>query len=217
MSPRILIVEDDRAVRKGLQEMLRQAGYDTITAGDFRGGRRALEREAPDLLIADLRLEGFNGLQLLHLKPRPIPAIIVTGYPDQVLQAEARHLGAEYLVKPIEPAALLSLVERMLAGPDRQERRRWPRKRLLIDLPVRVDDVRARVIDIGYGGAQVEVSRPGAPRMSSSPLRLVFPLNEVALEADLVWGTPARGGRWLCGVAVSGLQEGPWRSLVDSI
>ena len=167
MSPRILIVEDDRAVRKGLQEMLRQAGYDTITAGDFRGGRRALEREAPDLLIADLRLEGFNGLQLLHLKPRPIPAIIVTGYPDQVLQAEARHLGAEYLVKPIEPAALLSLVERMLAGPDRQERRRWPRKRLLIDLPVRVDDM--------------------------------------------------RGGRWLCGVAVSGLQEGPWRSLVDSI
>jgi len=216
MPPRILIVEDDRAVRKGLQEILRQAGYDTIAAGGFRDGRRALEREAPDLLIADLRLEGFNGLQLLHVNPRPIPAIIVTGYPDQVLQAEARKLGAEYLVKPIEPAALLSIVARMLGGPDRQERRRWPRKRLLIDLPVEVDDVPARVIDIGYGGAQMEVFRPGATRISPQ-LRLVFPVNQVTLEADLVWGTPEHAGRWLCGVAVSGAQEGPWRSLVDSI
>ena len=216
MTPRILIVEDDRAARMGLQELLRQAGYDTIAAADFRDGRRALEQEAPDLLIADLRLEGFNGLQLLHVNPRPIPTIIVTGYPDDVLQAEARRLGAEYLVKPIAPAALLSMVERMLAGPDRQERRRWPRKRLLIDLPVEVDNVPARVIDIGYGGAQVEVFRPGATRMPPQ-VRLVFPVNEVALEADLVWGTPERAGRWLCGVAVRGSQDASWRSLVDSI
>ncbi len=100
------------------------------------------KREAPDLLIADLRLEGFNGLQLLHVNPRPIPAIIVTGYPDEVLQAEARKLGAEYLRETDRSLpVLLSTVERMLAGPDRQERRRWPRKRLLIDLPVEVDDV----------------------------------------------------------------------------
>ncbi len=43
MPPRILIVEDDRAARMGLQELLRQAGYETIVAGDFRDGRRALE------------------------------------------------------------------------------------------------------------------------------------------------------------------------------
>jgi DNA-binding response OmpR family regulator len=149
MPPRILIVEDDRATRTGLQELLREAGYETITAADFRVGRRALEHDAPDLLIADLRLEGFNGLQLLHVNPRPIPTIIVTGFHDEVLQAEARLLGAEYLVKPIAPTVLLATVERMLAGSDRQERRRWPRKRLLVDLPIEVDKVPARVIDIG--------------------------------------------------------------------
>jgi CheY-like chemotaxis protein len=216
MPPRILIVEDDRATRLGLQELLRQAGYDTIVAGDFREGRRSLEQEQPDLLIADLRLEGFNGLQLLHVNPRPIPTIIVTGFPDEVLQAEARQLGAEYLVKPIAPASLIAMVERMLAGPDRQERRRWPRRRLTVDLPVEVDDVPARVIDIGYGGVQVEVFRPGA---SQAPphVRLVFPVNEVALEGDLVWGTPERAGWWLCGVAVRSSQQGAWQAFVDSI
>ena len=148
MPSKILIVEDDRATRMGLQELLRQAGYEAIVAADFRAGRRALEDERPDLLIADLRLEGFNGLQLLHVNPHPIPTIIVTGFPDDVLQAEAVRMGAEYLVKPVPPPVLLGAVERLLAGPDRQERRKWPRKRLTVDVPVEIDEVPARVIDI---------------------------------------------------------------------
>jgi CheY-like chemotaxis protein len=216
MPSKILIVEDDRATRMGLQELLRQAGYEAIIASDFRAGRRALEDERPDLLIADLRLEGFNGLQLLHINPYPTPAIIVTGYPDDVLQAEARRLGAEYLVKPISAPVLLAAIERLLAGPDRQERRRWPRKRLTTDVPVEVDDVPARVIDIGYGGAQVEVFRPGASKMPAR-LRLAFPVNEVTLEAELVWGTPERAGRWLCGIAARPAHESAWRAFVDSL
>jgi CheY-like chemotaxis protein len=216
MPSKILIVEDDRATRMGLQELLRQAGYEAIAAADFRAGRIALEQEQPDLLIADLRLEGFNGLQLLHVNPRPIPTIIVTGFPDDVLQAEAHNLGAEYLVKPVPPPVLLAAVERLLAGPDREERRRWGRKRLTIDVPVEVNDVPARVIDIGYGGAQVEVFRPGATHVPPQ-LRLVFPVSEVALEADLVWGTPERAGRWLCGVAVRRTHEHAWRGFVDSM
>lgn len=216
MPSKILIVEDDRATRMGLQELLRQAGYEAIAAADFRAGRRALEDERPDLLIADLRLEGFNGLQLLHVNPHPIPTIIVTGFPDDVLQAEARYMGAEYLVKPVPPPVLLGAIERLLAGPGRQERRRWPRKRLVMDVPVEVDHVPARVIDIGYGGAQVEVFRPGATHVPPQ-LRLVFPVNEVALEADLVWGTPERAGRWLCGVSVRLTHEHAWRDFVDSL
>jgi CheY-like chemotaxis protein len=216
MAAKILIVEDDRATRMGLQELLRQAGYEAIVAADFRAGRRALEDERPDLLIADLRLEGFNGLQLLHVNPYPIPTIIVTGFPDDVLQGEARRMGAEYLEKPVSPPVMLGAIERLLAGPDRQERRRFPRKRLVMDVPVEIDDVPARVIDIGYGGAQVEVFRPGAARLPPQ-LRLVFPVNEVALEADLVWGTPERAGRWLCGVAVRLTHEHAWRDFVDSL
>ena len=114
MSPRVLIVEDDLATRVGLQELLVSAGYTAIVAADFREGRRVLEQEHPDLLIVDLRLQGFNGLQLLHVNPRPIPTIVVTGFPDDVLQADARRLGAEYMIKPIDPRKLLGLVGRLL-------------------------------------------------------------------------------------------------------
>jgi CheY-like chemotaxis protein len=216
MPSKILIVEDDRATRLGLQELLRQAGYDTVVASDFRAGRRALEHEGPDLLIADLRLEGFNGLQLLHVNPRPVPTIIVTGFHDEVLKAEANSLGAEYLVKPVAPPVLIAAIERLLAGPDRHERRRWSRKRLTADVPVEIDDVPARVIDISYGGAQVEVFRPGADRIAPQ-LRVVFPVNEVALEADLVWGVPERAGRWLCGIAVRPPHADMWHAFVDSL
>jgi hypothetical protein len=99
----------------------------------------------------------------------------VTGFPDDVLKTEARNLGAEYLVKPVAPPELLAAIERLLAGPDRQERRRWPRKRLSVDVPVEIDEVPARVIDVGYGGAQVEVFRPGATRLAPQ-LRVVFPV-----------------------------------------
>jgi FixJ family two-component response regulator len=45
---------------------------------------------------------------------RPIPAIVVTGYPDRSIEADARKMGAEYLLKPISPASLLALVQQKL-------------------------------------------------------------------------------------------------------
>lgn len=217
MAPRILIVEDDRAARLGLQALLQQAGYQTIVAADFREGRRALEHDEPDLLIADLRLGGFNGLQLLHVNPRPIPAIVVTGYPDEVLQAEARQLGAEYLVKPVSPVALLETIERLLIGaPGRDERRRWPRKRLKVDVPAEVDSIPARVLDLSYGGVKVEVYRPGGGQVPPT-VRLAFPVNDLSFEAHMVWGNPDRAGRWLCGAEVIDGAIDEWRRLVDTV
>jgi DNA-binding response OmpR family regulator len=111
---KILLVEDDDATRTGYGEFLRLAGHDVIAASSYQEGRHAAVTESPDLLITDLRLEGFNGLQLLLLSPQPVPTIIVTGFHDQVLEAEARRAGAEYIVKPISPATLIALVESKL-------------------------------------------------------------------------------------------------------
>lgn len=107
---KILIVEDDAATRRGYQELLSLAGHDVIATGTYLEGRQAVVEERPDLIITDLRLDGFNGLQLLLLSPQPIPAIIVTGFPDEVLAAEARRVGAEYVVKPVPPSTLVALV-----------------------------------------------------------------------------------------------------------
>jgi DNA-binding response OmpR family regulator len=111
---KILIVEDDAATRAGYREFLKLAGHDVIAASTYQEGRQAAATENPDLVIADLRLGGFNGLQLLLLSPQPVPTIIVTGFHDEVLEAEARRAGADYVVKPISPTNLVTLVKERL-------------------------------------------------------------------------------------------------------
>jgi len=112
----ILLVEDDDATRIGLSTLLERAGYDVVASESVQEGRSILEEDPPDLLITDVRLGAFNGLQLLAMSPRPIPTIVTTGFPDPVLEAEARQLGAKFLLKPVEPADLLALVADMLAA-----------------------------------------------------------------------------------------------------
>jgi DNA-binding response OmpR family regulator len=218
MAAKILIVDDDDATRGGLTELLRHAGYDPRPFSTFAEARTALDTEVPDLLISDLRLDGFNGLQLVALSPRPVPAIIVTGFPDSVLEGEARRMGAEYLVKPVIPATLLRLIQQRLtaAGSDVHARtRRWARKPLTQALDGLVEDQVARVLDISYGGVRFEtLSDRGTPLPPS--VRLVLPSPAVAIELDVVWANRDANG-WLCGAAVADDADPTWRRVVDAL
>lgn len=113
--PTVLVVEDDAPTREGLYALLTADGYHVVVAGGYKDGRRALLSTHPDLVLTDLRLGGFNGLQLLILSPSPVPAIVVTGFADPVLEEQARSLGAAFVLKPIVPRALLELIEQKLA------------------------------------------------------------------------------------------------------
>lgn len=115
MPARILVVDDDEGYLVGIGELLGLCGYEPLLARTFEEGQRLLRDEAPDLLIADVRLGPFNGLQLLAMGQVRIPTIVVSGFDDPVLHADARGFGADYLVKPVQPAALLALVDRKLA------------------------------------------------------------------------------------------------------
>src|SRR5260221_5726339 len=113
---KVLIVEDDLTTRRGLQQLLEAAGYETLTAADLKDGLEALKYWAPDLLILDIRLGEFNGLQILATAARGTPAIVTTGFADPVLEADALKLGADFLVKPVSPSKLLALVEAKLTA-----------------------------------------------------------------------------------------------------
>jgi DNA-binding NtrC family response regulator len=112
---KVLVVDDDMSSRGFVLRLLQQAGYDTAAASTFEEARQMLTTEEPDLLVTDLRLEGFNGLQLIIANHRrPIPSIVITGFADPSLETEAKRLGADYLVKPFSQAALLGLVAQKL-------------------------------------------------------------------------------------------------------
>jgi DNA-binding NtrC family response regulator len=114
MSAKVLIVEDDDATRDGLRRLLAGAGYAPIVAASFPEGLRLLDGEKPDLLLVDVRLGEYNGLQLVIAAQRKVPAIVLTGHPDPVLAEDAHNEGADYLLKPVQPQRLLELMGRLL-------------------------------------------------------------------------------------------------------
>jgi DNA-binding response OmpR family regulator len=116
MPARILIVDDDIGYLMVTKDVLERGGHQVLLASTFEEGRRALRDETPDLLIADVRLGAFNGLQLIAMGPTRIPSIVISGFDDSVLQAEARAFGADYLVKPVTAASLLGLIKQKLAN-----------------------------------------------------------------------------------------------------
>jgi len=219
---RVLIVEDNDATLTGLSELLRRAGYDTYATKSFEEGARVMREDAPDVLLADIRLGPFNGLQLLVTSPKRVPTIIMTGYPDPVLEADAVHLGAQFILKPVAPAALLGLIQAQLAKkspPEASNNRRWIRKRLSQDLAGRVDATPVQILEVSYGGMRFALPSPTQPPAGPSIAVHLSDAN-LSLPLNLVWSSPMSDGRWLCGAAIADLDQQvsrAWCGLVDAI
>ena len=218
MASKILIVDDDRDTREMVSTILAEAGYQTITASTLHSAIDALEEHQPDLLITEVRLQKYNGLHLIAIAPNPVPAIVLTGYRDTVLEAEARRLGADFLVKPVPPLNLLLAVREKLGAIPRTEPpvapRRWERKALSPALTAFVRGAAVRILDASYGGLRFEIDRiPG--RFMPLSFEMMLPGN-VQIGVDVVWKSRQDGLRWLCGASV--IENRPrWRELVDSL
>jgi EAL domain-containing protein (putative c-di-GMP-specific phosphodiesterase class I) len=116
---RILLVDDDDAVRNALRRVLEHRGYRVVPC---RSGSEALERLAGggyDAMLSDVRMPGMSGLCLLRAVREydlDLPVILVTGNPDLASASEAVEHGAfQYLIKPIESDRLGQVIERAAA------------------------------------------------------------------------------------------------------
>jgi DNA-binding response OmpR family regulator len=217
MPSKVLIVDDDKTTREGLAELLEESGYEAAAVGTFEEATRFLRSTPPDLLIADVRLGPFNGLQLVISSPKPIPAIIITGFADPVLESDARRRGADYVLKPVSPARLLDLVAHKLsaAHPGFGIPRRWERKQVVGGLQASVEDEPAKIVDVSYGGVRFEINGRHENNLPAA-FNLKLPSAQLSVQAKLVWKNLIGNQTWLCGAALS--QETPeWYGLVDAI
>ena len=123
--PRILLAEDDAAMREVLVDALVEAGYDVIVASD---GHELLDRigeawleEDYDLVLSDVRMPGCSGLRAIEaLRERDwaTPIVFMTAFGSPRAHGEAQRLGASMLDKPFEVDELLDTV-RALVPPQR--------------------------------------------------------------------------------------------------
>ena len=110
---KVLVVDSDPWWVQTLASALREAGYLALEATSFAAGKYLWSSENPQVLIADIRLGAFNGLQLLFRgrADRPdLRAVITCPCPDVVLEAETRRFGGTFMVKPVEPDQILAAI-----------------------------------------------------------------------------------------------------------
>lgn len=113
----LLVVDDDREIRRLLDEYLTQSGYRVTGVGDGRSMRRALDEHRIDLVVLDLMLPGEDGLSLCRsLRAQSnIPVLMLTARGSEIDRIVGLEMGADdYLAKPFNPRELLARVKSIL-------------------------------------------------------------------------------------------------------
>jgi excisionase family DNA binding protein len=116
--PHVLVVDDEASIRELLSKTLALAEYEVDTAPDGRAAMERLRLGRYDLLIADLKMPGLDGLSLIREAKRlneELPVIIITGFSTESSAIEAVNLGvAGYLTKPFRVPQVLAAAARAL-------------------------------------------------------------------------------------------------------
>lgn len=120
MSRKLMIVEDDQAMRRLLDFLLRKEGFDVVAYEDGREALEALPVEQPDLLLLDWSLPGMNGIEVCRQIRQKnefnrLPVLMLTVNDQPVDRLEALSTGADgYLSKPFESTELLLTIRAFL-------------------------------------------------------------------------------------------------------
>jgi len=117
----VLVIDDEEAARRAVAQGLLEAGLEVLEAADGPAGLELAIHAAPDLVVLDLRLPGFDGEQLLERLRRvsEVPVIVVSAKREEDDRVAALDLGADdYLVKPFTVRELLARIAAVLRRSD---------------------------------------------------------------------------------------------------
>jgi DNA-binding response OmpR family regulator len=218
----ILLVDADRAILKRTEELLSAQGHLVIAVSSFQEAKHHLYSVSPDLLIADVRLDAFNGLHLAarsRLDFPTLPVIITHAWPDPVLEHEAQRQGAAFVVNPLENPDFLSGVRSALERHRsvQQPVRRWPRKQVSGFVEAKLEASQVRICDMSYGGLRLAL---GDDRELPSEFDVTVPTSGLTVHARPVWKyrSPETDEFW-CGAELVDTEAAAmteWREFVDA-
>ncbi len=117
---RILVVDDEDALRTVLSSELEGEGYKVASAADGSEAIEILKKEGFDLILLDIKMPNVDGFEVLKFVKENHPdtkVIMLTGFADLKNAIESKKLGAEdFVSKPYDLVDLLTTVERVLSG-----------------------------------------------------------------------------------------------------
>jgi DNA-binding response OmpR family regulator len=213
----IVVSADERALRE-TEALLTAHGYLVGSASSFTQGNDLLDSVTPDLLIADLRLDAFNGLQLAihcHVYHPDVPVVVTSAILDSTAEAEAQRYGAIFVTAPLENPDFLPCVRAALASrvPAQKPMRRWFRNSVAGQVPVRAANARAQIVDMTYGGVRLVFS---GPRVIPPTFEIRLPRGGVTIHARRVWTRSAADEQFYCGAELT-KDADSWREFVDAL
>jgi DNA-binding response OmpR family regulator len=120
---RIAVIEDETSIAEAVAARLRSEGFDVDLAFDGPSGVELVERERPDLVVLDLMLPGFDGLEVCRRiqRDRPVPVLMLTARDSETDLLVGLAVGADdYLTKPFSPRELVARIRTILRRADRE-------------------------------------------------------------------------------------------------
>ena len=220
MSALIILVHADPRALRHTEALLSQQGFLVVALTSFVAAKHLLESVMPDLLIADLRLDAHDGLQLgisdYHKHPN-VPVIITSADHDEVAEAFATRHGAAFVAAPLENRAFLPAVWTAIAERRRLQRpiRRWFRRPVPAVVEVVAAGAPATILDVSYGGVRLALRNAGP---IPTTFGITLPNGDVTVSAHRVWtADSADGDRVCCGAELTAAAADVWRGVVDSL
>jgi len=118
-APPVLVVDDDPAMRAGLRQWMRLAGFTPLEAVDAETGLDMITAAFPGCIVSDVLLPGASGLDLLRKAKEidpDLPVVLLTGHGDVAMAVEAMRQGAaDFIEKPFDPDVVAVVVRRAVA------------------------------------------------------------------------------------------------------